>query len=228
MSAQTTVTAPQPERRSRRPRLEVVAPPQRRLSTIPFVVVLAAVLGAGMIGLLLLNTSLQNQAFEASQLRRQAAELHYAEVELDQRVIDASSARELTRKASEQGMRPNFFIGFVLLPEGRIVGDPKAADQRYLPSAVTRTEEEQAQLRAEKAVADGQKRVAEERKKLEANQQRLRDEQAKQKAAAEKAAAEQAARDAAARPPAPNPAQPNPAQNNQARPNQPQPTQGSR
>ncbi|OYN95874.1 hypothetical protein [Enemella evansiae] len=224
MSAQTTLSPRESGSTPSRPRLRAVPSTGRQLATVPFVVVLAAILGVGMVGLLLLNTSLQNQAFQASQLKRQAAEMAYAEGELSQRVVEAGSTTELTRKASDLGLRPNYFVGFLVLPDGRIVGDPKAADPAYLPSAVTRSTEEQAQIRADKARQDAQQRAADERKVLENNRTRIQKAQAKQQAdrEAELARQQQAAQAQQNQ---------NQAQNQASQPNQQPttaPTQGSR
>ena len=63
----TAMPAPRPERRSTpaptttpRPRLQPVPPRRSRMATIPFAMVVALVLAAGMVGLLVLTTALQN------------------------------------------------------------------------------------------------------------------------------------------------------------------------
>ena len=77
------------------------------------------VFGLGMAGLLMLNTTLQSQAFEARALNRQATELAYVQADLEQRLDVAASPGELARNASRLGMRPNPHPAFLVLPEGR-------------------------------------------------------------------------------------------------------------
>lgn len=175
MSSLPGVTLEPQQPNEPRQRLRVVPRPRTRMARLPFLTVLIALVGAGMIGLLLLNTALQNQAFEASQLRRQAAEMSYAEGELQQLVIEAGSARELSRRATALGMRPNRDIAFVQLETGAISGDAKPSDGLYLPSALTRSPREIAKDKAEKAVQRAEERRAREHKILEGHRQRILD-----------------------------------------------------
>ena len=52
--------------------LRAVPRPRPRLARMPFVLVLIGIVGLGMTGLLMLNTTLQNQAFQVGTLNRQA------------------------------------------------------------------------------------------------------------------------------------------------------------
>lgn len=171
----------------RRPRLRLVPPPRPRMGRTPFLVLLIGLVGAGMVGLLILNTHLQNQAFAASQLRRQAAEMSYAEGELRQLVIEAGSTGELTRKATELGMRPNREIAFVELPSGQIAGEPAASDGLFLPSALTKSPEQLAKERAERAEQRAAERRAQEERILNGHRQRILDARAAEMAAAQEA-----------------------------------------
>ena len=58
-------------------RLRSVPARPARMARIPFITVLIAIFGVGMVGLLMLNTTLQNQAFESRALNRQATQLVY-------------------------------------------------------------------------------------------------------------------------------------------------------
>ena len=111
-------------RRRPRPRLRPVADPTPRLARFPFLLVMIGIFGLGMAGLLMLNTTLQNQAFEARALNRQATELAYVQADLEQQLECMPRRRELARVASELGMRPNPHPAFLVLPEGRVVGEP--------------------------------------------------------------------------------------------------------
>lgn len=126
-------TTPRPDRSAR---LRAVPGSRRKLARIPFVMVLAGILGAGMVGVLLLNTTLQSQAFEAAQLERRAGVLSYREGELESQVVHAGSVDELNRRAAKLGMRPYWDISYVKLPDGQIIGEAKPNDGRYLPQSV--------------------------------------------------------------------------------------------
>lgn len=144
-----------------RPRLGLVPTPHRTMGRIPFVSVLAALLVAGLVGLLVLNTHLQNQAIAANDLRNEAAAMSYREGELRQQVIEESSTGELTRKASKLGLRPNDHIAFVDLRTGEITGDAAPAEGEARPESVVLTPEEEAQTRESKAEEYAQTRRGE-------------------------------------------------------------------
>ena len=140
-------------------------PPLRQL---PFVLVLAAVLGAGMVGLLVLNTTLQGQSFELRDKQQQATSLSYIEAGLQAQVDDLAATRSLVARATALGMRPNPAPAFLVLPDGTVVGTPKKADGTAFGSALVKS---QAQLDAEKAAADARRRAAEEKKAAEEQKQ---------------------------------------------------------
>jgi hypothetical protein len=159
---------------ARRAWLRPVAAPTQRLARFPFLRVLIGIFGLGMAGLLMLNTTLQNQAFQARSLNRQATELAYVQADLENRLDIHAAPAELARLASRAGMRPNPHPAFLVLPEGRIIGEPTPVSGHEMPSLVVKTPEE----------------VAAERAKKEAKAKAAA---AAKKAAAERAAAEQQA-----------------------------------
>ncbi|MFF2950846.1 hypothetical protein ACFVVU_05765 [Kitasatospora sp. NPDC057965] len=85
-------------------------------------------LGAGLLGLLALNTALNEGSFELSRLQRQTTVLTDEQQGL-QRQIDQNSAPDaLARRAGELGMVPGGGMAFLDLPNGgAVVGTPKAA-----------------------------------------------------------------------------------------------------
>lgn len=182
MSAQPVLAPSTRPRLERRRILRLVPPPRPRMARAPFLLLLLGLVGVGMVGLLLLNTGLQNQAFEASQLRQQAAQTSYKQGELAQLVMEAGSTRELTRKATELGMRPNQGIAFIELPDGRISGEPTVADGQYQPSALSKSAEELAKERADKALTRAHERRMEEQKVVLAHRQRVADTRAAEQA----------------------------------------------
>jgi hypothetical protein len=132
---------------TRRP-LHAVAEPAARLARFPFLLVLIGIFGIGMAGLLMLNTTLQNQAFESRTLNRQATELAYAEADLENQLDALAAPQELARQASAVGMRPNPYPVFLVLPTGKVVGEPTAVGGKEVPALIVKT---RAQLAAEQA-----------------------------------------------------------------------------
>ena len=99
--------------------LRAVAQPAVRFGSISFLLVLIGVFGLGMAGLLMLNTTLQSQAFQSRTLNRQAAELAYAQADLENQLDALAAPQEVARRASALGMRPNPFPAFLVLPAGQ-------------------------------------------------------------------------------------------------------------
>jgi hypothetical protein len=137
------VTAPQrhktrtarPGEEESRPSLRPLVTPGRRMARLPFLVVLIAAFGLGMAGLLLLNTTLQNQEFEARRLTSQASQLTYVQDGLESQLQTVSAPASLAQKAFAQGMRPDVHAAFLVLPDGTVKGDArptKGTEMRYL------------------------------------------------------------------------------------------------
>ena len=149
MSALWTPLAARNEerRRSERP-LRAVARPASRLARFPFLLVLIGLFGIGMVGLLMLNTTLQSQAFESRTLNRQATELAYTQADLENQLAALAAPQELARRASELGMRPNPFPAFLVLPSGKVVGEAIPVNGHEVPGLIVKTP---AQLAAEEA-----------------------------------------------------------------------------
>jgi hypothetical protein len=125
-----------------------VAEPAARLARFPFLLVLIGIFGIGMAGLLMLNTTLQSQAFESRTLNRQAGELAYAEADLENQLDALTAPQELARRASALGMRPNPYPAFLVVPSGKVVGKPTPVAGDEVPALIVKTP---AQLVAEKA-----------------------------------------------------------------------------
>ncbi len=181
MSALTAPRERETKAGSSRPTLRAVRSSSRPLARAPFLILLGVILVAGMVGVLILNTSLQNQAFEVRDLQRQAAELGYERAALDAELDAVSSPESLAKKASRLGMRPNPYAAFVDLGSGKVVGKPQTVKGNEVPEVVARSGDEIRAAQIEKRRKQQAAAVERERKRLAA-----------EKAAAEKAAAEKA------------------------------------
>lgn len=101
----TKATAPAPEPARTRPRLRVVqavaAAPRA-----PFVALVLTILGVGLIGLLLISSSLQHGSFELRDLEERAQRLRATETALLHEVAQRAAPDELAERADELGMVP--------------------------------------------------------------------------------------------------------------------------
>ena len=132
---ETTRSGARPAKGHARPDLRPLASPRRRMARLPFLIVLIAAFGLGMAGLLMLNTTLQNQEFEARRLNSQATQLTYVQDDLESQLQMVSSPASLAQKAYAQGLRPDAHAAFLVLPDGTVKGKPKATkgtEMRYL------------------------------------------------------------------------------------------------
>lgn len=107
-----------------------------------------ALFGVGMAGLLMLNTTLQNQAFQSRTLDRQATELAYTQADLENQLAILAAPQELAQRASLQGMRPNPYPALLVVPGGKVVGRAKPVAGSEVPSLIVKTSDEMAADRA--------------------------------------------------------------------------------
>lgn len=161
-----------------RARLRAVDQAAPRLARFPFLLVLIGVFGLGMAGLLMLNTTLQNQVFQARTLNREATQLAYVQADLENRLDAQAAPAELARRASALGMRPNPHPAFLVLPKGKVIGKEVPVTGAEVPSLIVKTP---AELKAERAA-----KLA--KKKAEAAEKAAKEKAARAKAAAKRAA----------------------------------------
>ena len=116
---------PQPNRA-----LRLVAPMTSRARRTPFVVVLLTVIGTGLVGLILISTTMQSQAFELARLTSQARDLQTQQEALQREVSDLESPEHLGPRALWLGMVPSSTPVYLELPDGRVRGTATPAEAR--------------------------------------------------------------------------------------------------
>jgi hypothetical protein len=89
-----------------RPGLRVVACRPARPRRAPFVVLVLALLGLGLVGLLVLNTALQQGSFDLADLEQRTTLLRDRRAELVGQIADRSAPGTLARRARELDMVP--------------------------------------------------------------------------------------------------------------------------
>jgi hypothetical protein len=136
-------------------RLRSVPAAPARLARRPFAIVLIALFGIGMTGLLMLNTTLQNQAFQSTSLNRQATQLAHVQVDLQTQLDALSAAPALAQRASDLGMRANPKPAFLVVPSGKVIGQQYQVKGNEMPNLIPKTDN---QLRSEDA-ADAARRA---------------------------------------------------------------------
>src|SRR5688500_18215975 len=117
------VTPAQPATRSE-PKLRVVYGAPFRPPRMPFVLFVVALLAAGLVGLLLLNTELQRGTFQVTSLNTQADQLRDQQEQLERQVRTLESPQNLAERAYKMGMVPNPNPVFLQLSDGKVLGVP--------------------------------------------------------------------------------------------------------
>lgn len=113
--------------------LDVVPNAPFKAPRVPFVLLVLAVLGVGLVGLLLLNTSLQQGSFAIHDLQRQTSLLADRQGELERKVAVLQAPENLAARAVKLGMVPNPNPAFLRLSDGKILGDPEPAKAPVKP-----------------------------------------------------------------------------------------------
>ena len=120
---------PAPARRTapaRRPALRVVTPVPSRAPRAPFVLFSMLLVGAGLVGLLVLNTVVAQDAFTLHDLDRETAALAEREQLLREEVAALEAPAAVADRASELGLVSAGDPVFVTA-DGRVLGNPVAA-----------------------------------------------------------------------------------------------------
>ncbi len=110
-----------------RARLTVVPRVRTRTSAVPFVMLVSFVALAGVIGLLMFNTSMQQAAFTATAMEQQATTLTAREQTLRMELDALRDPQRVALQAQRMGMVLPTSPAFLRLSDGRVLGTPTAA-----------------------------------------------------------------------------------------------------
>lgn len=109
------------------PRLRVAPPLPVLVPRTPFIALVLALVVGGVLGILVLNTKINENAFRLHDLREQQAVLDQRQSELEQRLADYESPNNLAAAACKLGLVPAGAPAFLRLPDGRVIGVPQPA-----------------------------------------------------------------------------------------------------
>ncbi|MFD5437138.1 cell division protein FtsL [Kitasatospora sp. NPDC127067] len=94
----------------------------------PFAVLIVVLLAAGLLGLLTLNTALNEGSFELSRLQKQTTTATDEQQGLQHEIDQSSAPDALSRRAAELGMVPAGGMAFLDVPNGgKVIGTPGPA-----------------------------------------------------------------------------------------------------
>lgn len=103
--------------------------PRRRVSSLPFLGLIAGLLAAGLLGLLMINNSLAAGSFEQARLKSDRILLGEQEQALRQEVERLSSPTRVREAAQQAGLLPAATTAYFDVMTGQILGVPIPAGQ---------------------------------------------------------------------------------------------------
>jgi hypothetical protein len=93
----------------------------------PFVILVIMSVITGVVGILVLNTKITENAFKLSAMRHEQVALDQREQHLKQLIAKYESPGSLAAAAAKLGLVEAGPPAFIVLPDGRIIGVPKPA-----------------------------------------------------------------------------------------------------
>lgn len=123
-------TALQPQRRPGEaeppvpPRLRVAPPAPVIAPRAPFVALVLVLVITGVIGILVLNTKIAENAFRLHDLRQEQGSLDRQQQRLERELARKASPGELAAAGARNGLVPSRTPAYIVLPDGRQIGVP--------------------------------------------------------------------------------------------------------
>ncbi|MFS3130254.1 hypothetical protein ACLM5J_17765 [Nocardioides sp. Bht2] len=105
-----------------RARLTVVPRVRARTPRFPFVIMVSMLLVAGVVGLLMFNTTMQQNSFTATDLEKQAGQLAARREGLQMDLDALNAPQRIAQRAGELGMVQGPTPAFIDLRQGKVTG----------------------------------------------------------------------------------------------------------
>ncbi|MEU1395533.1 hypothetical protein ABZ403_05615 [Micromonospora zamorensis] len=112
---------------ARPPRLRVAPPPPVSVPRAPFAALIVLLVVGGVLGILAVNTKINENAFRLERLQQQQARLDLEKQQLDKQIAEAEAPGNLTAEARRLGLVDAGEPGYIRLPDGKTIGVPQPA-----------------------------------------------------------------------------------------------------
>ncbi|KAB1906048.1 hypothetical protein AB0F95_29280 [Micromonospora tulbaghiae] len=109
------------------PRLRVAPPAPIRVPRAPFVALILVLVVGGVLGILAVNTKINENAFKLEKLQQQQAKLDVDEQELKKEIAEQKAPGNLTANARRLGLVESEDPAYIRLPDGQTIGVPHPA-----------------------------------------------------------------------------------------------------
>lgn len=113
-----------------RARLTVVPRIRSRAPRVPFVTLVSLILVGGVVGLLMFNTTMQQNSFRATALETQADELKSQQQTLELELERLRDPQRVAEQAQQMGMVPAVNPAFIRLGDGTVLGEATEASPK--------------------------------------------------------------------------------------------------
>lgn len=108
-------------------RLKVAPPLPVAVPQAPFVGLILVLVVSGVLGILVVNTKINENSFRLGKLQDQQATLDIQEQQLKKQIADAEAPGNLAAQARKLGLVESGPPAFIRLPDGRVIGVPQPA-----------------------------------------------------------------------------------------------------
>ncbi|MGW4502917.1 septum formation initiator family protein, partial [Micromonospora sp. NPDC004336] len=112
----------------RPPRLRVAPPPPVKVPRAPFAALVLVLVVGGVLGILVVNTKINENAFRLEKLQEQQAKLDLEQQQLNKQIADAEAPGNLEAQARRLGLVEAGEPAYIRLPDGKVIGVPQPAD----------------------------------------------------------------------------------------------------
>ncbi|WP_406042639.1 hypothetical protein OG799_02425 [Micromonospora sp. NBC_00898] len=110
------------------PRLRVAPPPPVSVPRAPFVGLILVLVVGGVLGILLVNTKINENAFKLEKLQQQQAKLDVDQQQLEKEIAEQKAPGNLTANARKLGLVESDDPAYIRLPDGKMIGVPHPAE----------------------------------------------------------------------------------------------------
>jgi hypothetical protein len=108
------------------PRLKVAPPLPVAVPRAPFVALILAVVVGGLLGILMVNTKVNENALRLDRLQKQQTALDLQQEQLNKKIAESEAPGNLAAQARKLGLVESTAPAFIL-PDGRTIGVPQPA-----------------------------------------------------------------------------------------------------
>ncbi|MEU5552420.1 MULTISPECIES: septum formation initiator family protein [unclassified Micromonospora] len=113
--------------RAESPRLRVAPPPPVRVPRAPFAALVVVLVVGGVLGILAVNTKINENAFRLDELQQQQAKLDVEQQQLKKQIAESESPGNLEAQARRLGLVESGELAYIRLPDGKMIGVPQPA-----------------------------------------------------------------------------------------------------